>query len=60
MGVGGWVREDPFRGKVEEDWVGEFVEGRPGSGITFEMSTNKMINRLKKEISFTISMGIVF
>jgi len=31
------VEEDTQRGKGEERWDGEFVEGKPGRGTTFEM-----------------------
>lgn len=49
MGMGGWVGECPPRGKGEGNGVGEFMKGRPGTGIIFEMQTNKMINKLDKK-----------
>jgi hypothetical protein len=36
-GVGGWVGEHPHRGKGEGARHGEFAEGKPQRGISFEM-----------------------
>jgi hypothetical protein len=33
--MGGWVREQPHKSSGEMGWG--FAEGKPGTGITFEM-----------------------
>jgi hypothetical protein len=35
--VGGWVREYPHRKLGEGDRIGDFLEGKLGRGIIFEM-----------------------
>ena len=43
-----WVGEHPHRGKGEQGWHGDFVEGKLGKG-TLEMSVNKITNKKKKK-----------
>ena len=40
--------EHPHRGKGEQGWHGDFVEGKLGKG-TLEMSVNKITNKKKKK-----------
>jgi hypothetical protein len=35
--VGGWVREHPFRGRIEQDGMGMFEEGIPGRRTIFKI-----------------------
>jgi hypothetical protein len=40
------VGKHPLRGEAQGHGEGEFMEGRTGRGITFEMETNKMVNKI--------------
>ena len=52
MGVGEWIEEHPhtlMEVKGRGNYMGGGVaEGKPGRGISFEMQTNKMINKKQK------------
>lgn len=41
------VGEHPHRSSVRGDRIGEFAEGKPGKGITFEMKIKKMPHKIK-------------
>ena len=53
--MGGWVGECPPRGKGEGNGVGEFMKGRPGTGIIFEMQTNKRKMQIKMILRFYLT-----
>jgi hypothetical protein len=58
---GWWVEEHPHRSRGREDVIGCFQEGgKPGKGITFEISIKKISNKkCSKEVKIYITRSNV-